>query len=162
VALWDQAQTARVRTDVCGRSVTRWQAVTPRRTPRTPARHALLLRTGRASLSLPLARHPLRTFAVELVAPAPLVVGERLHSGAVDDASALLSASVTPTAPPSVDRLPIRGPERHGERGPRYSTTPGHRPSARGAVRSEDSFAVLRTVRSCRTIQHPDGNAWCG
>jgi hypothetical protein len=28
-----------------------------------------------------------------------------------------------------------------------------------GRCASEDSFAVLRTIRSCRTIQHPDGNA---
>src|ERR1039458_2332254 len=54
-------------------------AVTPRRMPHTSARNALLLRTVRASLPLPFLGGPLRTLAVELVAPAPLVVGERLR-----------------------------------------------------------------------------------
>jgi hypothetical protein len=54
-------------------------AATPRRMPRTPARHAVLLRTARASLSLPFLRRPLSPLAVELVAPAPLVVGERFR-----------------------------------------------------------------------------------
>jgi hypothetical protein len=47
--------------------------------PRIPARHALLLRTVRASVSLPFLRRPLSPLAVHLVAPAPFVVGERLR-----------------------------------------------------------------------------------
>jgi hypothetical protein len=84
------------------------------------------------------------------------VAGASSGAGGVHDASALLSASVSPTAPsPSIacQYAGLRGTERGG-RGIHYPRPPA---LSRGAVRSEDSFAVLRTDRSCRTIQHPDG-----
>jgi hypothetical protein len=88
--------------------------------------------------------------------------GKRAHPGRPFLAyrETVLNGSGTPTAPSPSIACPyagLRGTERGG-RGIPLPPATGPQP---WAVRSEDSFAVLRTVRSCRTLQHPDGNAWC-
>jgi hypothetical protein len=78
-------------------------------------------------------------------------VGDSSRAGALVG-ELLLEVS---TLRPPKDHL--RGTERGGRGIPFHYPRP---PAlSRGAVRSEASFAVLRTIRSCRTIQHPDGTA---